>query len=285
MNSRMNENKSKFRKWLGKRFKLIVYHGSNYDILRKYNFSRFKFILLNFAILVLLFVIFGLLVVFTPLKRHIPGFPDKQTHRLIVENAIRADSLYHELIIRDQYLGFLRDAIFNDIPIDEEFSLPITNLTREQIKKMNDPRVLRSDRSSNVPQTRMTGFQEKKPIPHLFPPIKGVVTSGFNPLINHYGTDIVATDEEIIKSVLSGTVIVSNFTVETGYTIVIQHPDNILSVYRHAKATLVDVGDYVRAGDAIAVYGDTGELSYGKHLHFELWKNGMPMNPEIYIDF
>lgn len=283
-------NKSKLKNWLEKRFQLVLYHSKSYDIAKKYNFSRLKFLIYNFILLILLFTFFWLVVIYTPLKRQIPGFPTKETHRLIAENAIRADSLYNQLLLKDQYLGFLRDAIFNDVPIDEDFVVPVNGLTEERIRRLNDPRIIRSKVSNDLTSSDINNFFEvsdmqPQHVPHLFVPLKGVVTSEFNPLINHYGTDIVATDDELIKSVLAGTVIISNFTVETGYTIVVQHPNNILSVYRHAKKTLVKVGDYVRTGQAIAVYGDTGELSYGKHLHFELWKDGIPLNPENYIEF
>jgi murein DD-endopeptidase MepM/ murein hydrolase activator NlpD len=97
--------------------------------------------------------------------------------------------------------------------------------------------------------------------------------------------DIVSKQNEAIKAVLDGTVILSNWTLETGYVIVIQHPQNIVSVYKHNSAVLKKTGEIVKAGDPIAILGNTGEMSSGSHLHFELWYNGTPVNPKDYITF
>jgi murein DD-endopeptidase MepM/ murein hydrolase activator NlpD len=119
----------------------------------------------------------------------------------------------------------------------------------------------------------------------FFSPLKGVITNDFNNLNRHYGVDIVAGMNETIKAVLDGTVIFSNWTLETGYVIAIQHPQNIVSIYKHNSALLKKVGESVRAGDPIAIIGETGELSTGPHLHFELWNEGNPVNPRDYITF
>ncbi len=278
----MSDKKNKITAWLGKKFHLILYHSKSYGIVKKYKFNRLGFLFTGFSIFLLFFIIIAVIIVFTPLKELIPGYPDRETKMLIYDNAIRTDSLLIELEIRNQYLDFLRDAIFNDVPIDEDFVLPITGLTREQVDRFNDPRTFRLEKPI---QTQFIVSKKNETLPKFFIPIKGIVTSEFNPVIKHFGTDIATAHEDIIKSVMNGTVVISNFTVETGYTIVIQHQNNILSVYRHVKSVLVDVGDDVNTGQAIAVYGGTGELTSGKHLHFELWKDGKPINPELYIDF
>jgi murein DD-endopeptidase MepM/ murein hydrolase activator NlpD len=112
-----------------------------------------------------------------------------------------------------------------------------------------------------------------------------VITNEFNASQNHYGIDIVAKQNEAIKCVLDGTVILSNWTLETGYTIAIQHQQNIVSVYKHNSALLKKEGEFVKAGDPIAIVGQTGELTTGPHLHFELWSDGNPVNPKDYINF
>ena len=278
----MSRKKHRLIKWLGKKFQLVLYHSKSYDIIRKYKFNRFGFLMLSLLIFLLYFSGISALVVFTPLKQFIPGYPDKETRILIYENAIRTDSLIKELEIRDQYLGFMRDVLFNDIPIDEEYVTTVSKLSDEEIESFNDPRTLRS---GEIREKQKLVTKQSEVLPYFFSPIKGVVTSGFNPAIKHFGTDIATADQETIHAVSSGTVIIADYTIETGYMIVIQHQSNILSVYRHAKALLVNTGDFVITGQAIALYGNTGELSSGKHLHFELWKNGKALNPENYIDF
>jgi len=119
----------------------------------------------------------------------------------------------------------------------------------------------------------------------FFTPLKGVITSEFNPAERHFGVDVVSKQNEAIKSVLDGTVIFSDWTVETGYVIAIQHTQNLVSVYKHNSALLKKQGELVKAGEAIAIVGESGELKTGPHLHFELWSEGNPLDPKEYITF
>ena len=119
----------------------------------------------------------------------------------------------------------------------------------------------------------------------FFIPLKGVITNEFDPITKHFGVDVVAKKDEAVKAVLDGTVILSDWTIETGYVIIIQHQQNIISVYKHNSALMKKSGDIVKAGDPIAIIGETGEIQTGPHLHFELWRNGIPLNPESYIVF
>jgi murein DD-endopeptidase MepM/ murein hydrolase activator NlpD len=120
---------------------------------------------------------------------------------------------------------------------------------------------------------------------HFFAPVRGIVSSPFDATKNHFGTDIVASPDEVVKATLDGTVIMASWTVETGYVIQVQHKDNLISVYKHNAELLKKTGNVVKAGDAIAIVGNSGELTTGPHLHFEIWYNGTPVNPEEYIVF
>jgi murein DD-endopeptidase MepM/ murein hydrolase activator NlpD len=119
----------------------------------------------------------------------------------------------------------------------------------------------------------------------FFTPVKGTVTNVFNSAEKHFGVDIAAAPNEAIKATLDGTVILSAWTSETGYIITIQHSNNLVSVYKHNSALLKKAGTYVKAGEAIAIIGNSGEYTSGPHLHFELWYNGSPVNPKDYIAF
>ena len=119
----------------------------------------------------------------------------------------------------------------------------------------------------------------------FFTPIKGIIIDEFNPKAEHFGVDLVAPKNEAIKATLDGTVIFAEWTVETGYVIHLQHSNNLISIYKHNSSLHKKQGDKVRAGDVIAIVGNSGELSTGPHLHFELWYNGIPLNPQEYIVF
>lgn len=277
----MTKKKKKLRKWLQKKFQMVIYHGNSYNVIRKFHFNRLGFIITTIAIVIILFAILSVFVVYTPIKQLIPGYPDKETRRLIYENAIRTDSLIGEIEMRDHYLQMITNMVFDNVPIDQDYVIPVQNLTPEQVKEFNNPTLPRKKIEDNTSYS----LSKSDAMPDLFPPIKGVVISSYNPSKKHYGTDISPSGENIISATLSGTVISSDFTVETGYTIIIQHKSDIISVYKHNKSSFVNAGDLIETGQAIAIYGNSGENTNGPHLHFELWRKGVSLNPEDYIEF
>jgi len=115
--------------------------------------------------------------------------------------------------------------------------------------------------------------------------LKGIVSAPFNASEGHYAVDIIAQPNARVSSVLDGTVIFADYTINTGYVIYVQHEKNIISIYKHNSELLKTTGDKIKAGEAIAIMGNSGELSTGPHLHFELWNNGVAVNPEQYIEF
>jgi len=117
------------------------------------------------------------------------------------------------------------------------------------------------------------------------PPIKGMVSDTFAPSRAHYGTDIVAPKGEVIKATQKGTVIVATWSADTGHMLAIQHDNNVISFYKHNSSLLKKTGDFVKPGEGIAIIGNSGEMTDGPHLHFEMWFNGQPINPQRYIDF
>ena len=121
---------------------------------------------------------------------------------------------------------------------------------------------------------------------YFFTPLTGIVSAGYSPSKTHYGVDIVAKSNEPIKCVADGTVIFTDYDFsDSGYVIAVQHRNNMISIYKHNSAILKKVGNFVSGGEIIAIIGNTGELTTGPHLHFELWFNGNPVNPEDFISF
>ena len=119
----------------------------------------------------------------------------------------------------------------------------------------------------------------------FFTPLKGLVTASFDPGKEHYGVDVAAAKNEAVKACLEGTVIIATWTSETGHVIQVQHGNNLVSVYKHNSVLLKKSGDRVNAGEAIAIIGESGELSSGPHLHFELWYEGKPVDPSEFMTF
>ena len=119
----------------------------------------------------------------------------------------------------------------------------------------------------------------------LYRPTRGMVSDHVNAEKKHYGTDIAANPNESVLATMDGTVILSTYTAETGYLIGVQHNQDLISIYKHCGSLLKKEGERVKGGEAIALVGNSGTLSTGPHLHFELWYKGHPVNPEKYIVF
>ncbi len=217
---------------------------------------------------------------YTPIRNYIPGYPTESQKKMQISNSVRLDSLIEELEDRDLYLKMLRDAMFNEVPIDEDFAPLAHNITGEQITMFNDI----TNKQKTEPKSQSIR-EEEHGFPALFPPIKGIIKSSFNKKEQHYGTDIASLGETFIFACLDGNVLFVDYVIETGYTIILLHESNLVSVYRHNDKPLVKVNQRVKAGEKIAIYGGTGEYSSGEHLHFELWQKGELLDPEKYIDF
>lgn len=276
------KKKHRFWAWLTRSYQFVIYRDGNFEVLKKIRMNKITFSLVIVSMFVIFFAVISLLVVYTPLKYLVPGYPDHKTLELIYENAERVDSLSAELAAREEYLNMIRDIIFSEVPVDADFAVPVGNLTEEQIREFNDPTKPRQryDESENV-----NVVDKNDIVPNLFVPLKGVIVNGFDKTHRHFGIDIAPSSDVAVFAVLQGIVIESNYTIENGYSIILQHPRGILSVYKHCENPIVKEGQKVRQGEQIAVYGNSGENTSGPHLHFELWQNGEPLNPTDYIEF
>ena len=256
-------------------------------ILTRYN----AFLLITFIVL---FIIWGTstLITFTNLREFIPGYPDVTMRRNILLSAIRLDSLDRELKLRDKYFDNLNAIISGNQPVTQSIRQDTTKNYKD-IKFNTSPeeatlraRVENEDRYNlslgpSAPES-ISGLANL----HFFPPVKGIVSGRYEVKTKHFGTDIVTKPRAIVSSVLDGTVIFTGWTMETGFVIEVQHSNNIISLYKHNASLLKETGDLVRAGEAISIVGDSGELyTTGPHLHFEIWYKGSPLDPEKHISF
>jgi murein DD-endopeptidase MepM/ murein hydrolase activator NlpD len=240
---------------------------------------------LTSAVLVILVI---LLIATTGLREYIPGYPKAEFRQMLVENALKVDSLELELKRRDEFFKSIKAIISGDIPEDNLVIDSSIGVTEINFNDYNHDSVFQDKLLAEQLSLSMEDSESQKTSMsqmHFFVPVKGIITNRFNTTSDHFGVDLVSDPNARISSVLDGTVVFSGWTLETGYTIYIQHESDLISVYKHNAELLKKSGDKVRAGEAIAIIGNSGELSTGPHLHFELWYNGNPINPEQYIDF
>ncbi len=290
----MAKNEKRKGKWRDK-FRFAIFNDTTYEEVWRIRLTKSNALL---AATMLLLLIIGLntsLIAFTNLREFIPGYPDVAMRRDIIMNALLLDSLERELDVRDKYFRDLNDVISGRQPIGKvamrdstrDYSnivfkkSPEDSIFRTRIEKEEEYSLLTSS-GMNTSSGHGTSLANI----HFFPPVKGIVSSNFDNRTRHYAIDVVTQPKAVVSSTLDGTVVMTGWTMETGFVIVIQHANNLVSVYKHNARLLKEMGDRVWAGEAISIVGDSGELyTSGPHLHFELWHNGEPLDPAQYIFF
>jgi len=290
----MNKNpEKKHRKILRKlthKYRMVLLNEDTYEEVGAMRLTRLNLIAFVGAVLIILIAIVYALIAYTDIRELIPGYPDAVMRQHIRANAMKLDSLEYEQAIRDQYFENLKRIISGDVP--EAYLNDTSGVTSIQeinfIRSSNDS--LLRQRVEAEEQFRLSVLEDDQVDRglydmHFFPPVKGIITREFNPVEGHFGIDLVAPPNEVVKATLDGTVTISTWTLETGYVLQIQHDDELMSVYKHNATLFKLVGQKVMAGDAIAIVGNSGELTTGPHLHFEIWHDRVPLNPVDYIVF
>lgn len=289
----------KKQKWFHKlrtSYRLAFLNETTFEERFSFRLTRLHVITTLLSLAIIFIVLTFFLISYTNLKEYIPGYPDIHQKQELYHLNKTVDSLLQNAKMDNLYLTNIKRIIGNK-DIKEKYtppkSLPISYNTIVDKRSKQDS-LLRAEfenqtRFNLIPSesdgtSLMSGrmlIQDQ----NFFTPLNGIITAKFDPQEKHYGIDIVSSHNEAIKSVLDGTVILSTWTPETGYVIVVQHSGNLISVYKHCATLLKQEGDLVKAGDPIAIAGNSGEMTTGPHLHFELWYNGNPVNPTDYINF
>lgn len=279
---------------LKNRYRLVLVNDVTFDE----RFSAFLTPLNVIAGVALIFflitsVVVGIIIL-TPLKEYIPGYSDTQTRMSALHAAVRADSLAETQRVYDQYFDNLSRVLSGQIEpaTEEEVQPEQPRITYENLSAAvsREDSILRrqiesEERFALSPGAGIVAGAAGLPGVFFFTPVQGRVSASFNAAIGHYGIDVATDEGQPVSAVYNGTVVMAGFTSDAGYVVQIQHPNNLISLYKHNSALLKNVGDRVEAGDIIAMVGNTGEHTDGPHLHFELWYNGNPLDPQEFIAF
>jgi len=253
------------------KYRLVIMNDETFEEIRSYRLSINNLYTLLSAIVVVLALAIVSLIVFTPIKRLVPGYAEVTNNREFVELLDKVTFLENELQAQDAYIVGIQNLLEGMDNNPELLDKPNTtspNIYVEQAGTQN----------SGLKANRLDQF-------FFVSPVKGEISQPFIIETEHFGVDIVAPKNTAIKSIMDGVVINADWTFGFGNSISVQHANNIVSVYKHNSVLLKKVGNLVKAGEAIAIIGNTGELTNGPHLHFELWYEGKPVNPEEYISF
>ena len=287
----MKEKLKLFFKHIRDKYRVVILNDNTFEekVSLRLNLLGI-FILVGSITVVMTFLVISL-VAFTPLREYIPGYGNVDQKKDLMTLVNRADSLESALNARAWYIENLNNIINDSLENKPQKPYKDTLVDYSKIKtepSENDKELRNEVESADKYSLNIS--DKTKPVNSIsnfvfFSPVKGIINSSFNLREEHYGTDIAAKENEFIKATLDGTVVFSGFTNKDGYVIQVQHNNNIVSIYKHNSELMVRTGDYVKAGRPIAIVGNSGETSSGPHLHFELWYNGSPINPQDYIVF
>ncbi len=289
----MTENKDKKGKFLDRwrhPYRLVVMNDDTFEENFSLRLTPLGLLILIGSVTIVMTMLVISLIAFTPLREYVPGYADVGMRRKLNTLSIKADSLEDVLIQRNLFTDNLNNVLRGNIKTDSAQNRP--DKTKEYAKLKINASVNELSLQKNIEAQDKYSLaygteSNKSGISNFFffTPIKGLVSASFKSKELHFGIDIVGPENEAIKTTLDGTVIMATWSSETGYVVAVQHSNNLISIYKHNSVLLKKVGDYVKAGEPIAIIGNSGEQTTGPHLHFELWYNGNPINPQDYMLF
>ena len=278
--------RNKVIKWFRYRLQIIFRNKRDFKDISLYELSNISLLIYAFIFLSVIFIISFYLSTTILSQWFDPRYAENKANEELIKLSNSIDSLIIESEIKDQYIenimiilsGGENQFLENQ---SEEDKLELQDLTRDYSAIDS---FFRQEFESNLSFSEIIRSTDAEQNILLMSPVSsGVILSTYDPSKEHFGIDFVCKKEEPIKSVFEGTVLMSSWTKDSGYVISIVHPNNLISVYKHNSKVFVDPGQIVKTGEVISIIGDTGELSSGPHLHFELWLNGKSVNPSEFI--
>lgn len=286
---------------LKKKSRIVFYDVDTFEQKRFFLLSNWNMIVGSLFVMIIIITGTWFVIAYTPLRQSIPGYPKiaetEKLKRQELENLKQLEELAEKERITNQYNKSLIEILSEQLPSDPSqlgdsiLSIDTAMLNNITFETSDKDSILRN----KVAENEKYGFIVNKPTAYneadniagvfFFTPLKGEVSGEIDTKSGHYGIDIKAPKDEVVKSTLIGTVIYTDWSSENGHVIHVQHTHNLVSVYKHCSFLLKEQGDLVKTGEPIAIIGNSGSLSQGTHLHFELWYNGVAQNPKQFINF
>lgn len=287
--AKKKKKEKKFAKKLLHKYRLVILNEDTFEERFAIKLTRLNvFVMTSLSAIFLVFFTI-LLIAFTPLREYIPGYSSAKLKKEASMLNYKTDSLVQELEVNKRYYASIRKVLTGDVANvefnrDSVIEAAKNDIDILQVSANKEDSLLREKAEK---EDKYNLFEESTSISSyvLFPPVNGTISEDYDIKDKHFAVDVVVAAETPVKATADGTVIFAEWTVETGYVVIIEHSQELISVYKHNSALTKVQGDLVKAGEVIAMSGNTGELSTGPHLHFELWSKGYPVNPTNFIDF
>lgn len=270
------------------KYKISIMNESTLEEVAGVRVSKLNGVSVLLTFIILLFIVSASILIFTPLRNYLPGYINSELREQVVTNALKVDSLKQLVERQNMYILNIQDVFKGTVRVDTITTIEELTVLREDLL------MERTEREENfrkqyeeTEKYNLTTINLQAEADGLLfhTPTRGVISSLYDAESKHYGVDIAASPNESVLSILDGVVIISTYTADTGYLIGVQHKQEFVSFYKHCGALLKKQGESVKAGEVIALVGNTGVLTTGSHLHFELWHKGKAVNPESFIVF
>jgi murein DD-endopeptidase MepM/ murein hydrolase activator NlpD len=283
------EKKRKFIDRIRHRYRLVIMNDDTFEENVSLRLTPLGFFILLASVTIVMTMLVTSIIAFTPIREYIPGYADVGMRRDLIRLKMNSDSLEQALIEQNAFIENIGNVLNGNVRSDSTQNKPdkSKDYSKLDLNASKKEDALKKGIESEDKYSLAYGTENKNGISNFFffTPLKGIVSEQFKSKDQHFGVDVVGPENESVKATLDGTVILGTWSSETGYTITVQHTNNLISVYKHNSVLLKKVGDYVKAGEAIAIIGNSGEQTTGPHLHFELWYNGKAVNPQDYMVF
>ncbi len=270
-------------------YRLIIINDDTFEERFSFRLNKLNVFVATCLSAVSLIALTTVIIAFTSLREFIPGYASTQLRRQSAQLVKETDSLKQQLALNNQQYERIKKVLNGDISTKEYEK--IDSIAKAEVEKGNlsltpikEDIQLRKEVKREEAFSITTGAVAKTKF-IFFPPVKGSISEGFNPKIKHFAVDITAQTGRPVKAAADGTVIFASWASETGYTMIIEHANGIITVYKHMNDLNKDQNDRVTAGEVIGSVGNTGEFTTGPHLHFELWNDGYPLDPVNFINF
>jgi murein DD-endopeptidase MepM/ murein hydrolase activator NlpD len=284
------KKKQAFFKRITTPYRMVIINEETFEERNQLKITKLSLVLSIFFLLTAVILLTYSAIAYSPLKELIPGYDSSELRKQAVQNLFETDSLITLYNQNLQYLNAIRAVLNEDIIFEDPEGSDENLETNSQelpsfISSVPEDSLLRAfvtqqDKYSldlNNSRTTMEAL--------LLPPALGPISQKFTPEEKHFAVDIVLEENTPIKAIADGRVIFAEWTAQTGYVMILEHTQGILSVYKHNAALSKEQGDNVQGGEVIALAGNTGEFTTGFHLHFELWVDGYPMDPTNFFNF
>tara|TARA_B110000879_G_scaffold101476_1_gene137398 strand:- start:2848 stop:3714 length:867 start_codon:yes stop_codon:yes gene_type:complete len=286
---RKKTNKKELRKKLLHKYRLVVLNEDTFEERFAIKLTRLNVFFLSSLAAIILVTLTTLLIVFTPLREYIPGYSSTALQKQALDLDSKTDSMLKAINMNDAYINSLKSVLRGEVSAVEINKDSIFKAAQADtdILELNPSRVDSLLREKVRNEDKYNLFESATSVKDFvfFPPVNGSISSGFEPNEKHFAVDIVVPTNTPVKATSDGRVLFASWTSDAGYVIIIDHGDELISIYKHNSSLTKSQGDFVKSREVIAISGASGELSTGPHLHFELWSNGIPLNPANFIDF